>query len=294
MLSAVNGRTLGQRPVPPAENRWIAEGRFVLAWEKEGGIVHLVLHDVAASKEVWHEQLALGSRACLIDDDEIAMLQPDGSLTIRGLDNDRVIVAQTITTTSPVETVRVLASQDQYLLITSSNASPRGSINSGLQVQPIQGQLQAFDRATGEALWQVPAHVEGYGLPAGQPLDSPALWFLNQYTARPLGSTRPATTRTAVMCLDKRTGRLLYEKKDLPSAANSFVIEANRSESTVKLSIPNLTVSVRFTDEPTPPEPPAQLGQASSATTSAASRFGKMTNSLMDALLGDSQADPFE
>jgi hypothetical protein len=96
-----------------------------------------------------------------------------------------------------------------------------------------------------------------------------------------------------VLCLDRRTGRLLVHQEDLQSQVNFYEITADASQRMVTLAIPGYSFSVSFTDQPTPPQPPAQMGSADRHE--ALDRMGRVAESVLEALSDDERAeDPFE
>jgi len=222
--------------------------------------------------------------------DQVAVLQPDGRFVIRSLVGEPTSVDAQVQAEPKLGRIHVLRSAEQYLLLTSSDATMQGMISGGTPVLPIKGRIYAFGRATGETLWQVPALIDGYGLPLDQPPDAPTLWFLRQHRPRASQLTPASSTRTAVLCIDRRTGRLLVEADNLPSQANFHDIVADRVGRTVRFSIPGYSCTVKYTDQPAPPELPAQTSAAPGE-----SALGRIPQSLLDPLLrGSANDEPFD
>jgi hypothetical protein len=75
-----------------------------------------------------------------------------------------------------------------------------------------------------------------------------------------------------VLCLDRRDGRIVFERDDIPiQQTNSYEFIGNRAASEVTLSLASTRSSQRqktftftLTEDPKPPEPSAQTGAASS------------------------------
>ncbi len=124
----------------------------------------------------------------------------------------------------------------------------------------IDGDVYAFHRPSGRPQWSVPAVVEGYGLPLDQPDDVPVLAFVPQISRNSGRSRRPTLS---MLCLDKRDGRLLLEAENLNFSYGSFFMSGDPQQRTVSLRLLNVhNYLLTFTDEPQPPEPPAQVGRA--------------------------------
>ncbi len=62
-----------------------------------------------------------------------------------------------------------------------------------------------------------------------------------------------------MLCVDRRTGRALFDDP-LPHDFNldnaDFEIAGNRQEKSIKIAVQQNLVTLQFSDDPTPPEPP--------------------------------------
>jgi hypothetical protein len=90
-------------------------------------------------------------------------------------------------------------------------------------------------------------------------VELPVLTFVQQKVRA--GKDRRSVATLSVLCLDKRTGRSIFEATDLPRGAGVYSIEGDPSRDTVTLSLPSATVVMSFTDEPTAPQAPYQQEQ---------------------------------
>jgi hypothetical protein len=133
---------------------------------------------------------------------------------------------------------------------------------SSLASRGMHGRIYAFSRATGKLLWPTPAFVAEHWLPSEQPSESPLLFFV---------SLRQASNKnsTVVLALDRRTGESVYENELSNTVATQVDILADPVKHTVTLSLSgqnakNLTF--QFTEQPRPPQPPAQTGAMASNT----------------------------
>ena len=255
--------------------------------------IHLVLHNALDSTTVWSETFPAGSRGCLIGADEVAVLQPDGRLLVRSLEHARPLVQKEIEAEPHLHALIVLPSREQYVICTTRDQSERVTINGGVPVERIQGRAYAFDRGTGQARWPAPAYLDGYSLPFWQPPDSPALWFLKQYSPRTLSSVPGADIKAAVLCLDRRTGRVLLSKDELQSQVTVHEIEANQAAQSCSLSLSGYSVTLTFTDDPIPPEEANRT--TASPVEKRADQVREFANALMDALsTGKPAPSPFD
>ena len=273
VLSPLDGTLLGKRKIDRAERRWASVGRTVLAWDQAGAALTVRLKDAwDPEKELWAKTIARGSRACLIDGEEMAVLEPGGQFTVVSLASGEVQFAVPLAPEPDLSWIQVLRSRDQYLLLASQEDASSGGVN----VQPpsssanspnsrMHGRVYAFDRETGKLAWPSPAFVDHQFLPADQPPESPLLVFVANRTDTRGPGNRPAT---AVLALDRRTGESVFEGEvGGPTAHCEMAADLARREVKVSLiSSTSKTITFRLTDEPRPPAPPAQTGAMASRT----------------------------
>ncbi len=273
VFSALDGRELGERKVDVLENRWATNGRHVLAWqqEKEGALLELRLYDAWTGQDIWQEALPPGTKGELVDNDEVAVLEPTGRFVVRSLRDNRPRV-QAQLKPEKIHAIYVLRSQEQYILAanrkvggaSSSSESEFHGLNTGQFSPLLIGNVQAFDRGTGKPQWPVPVSIESFGLPLDQPTESPLLVFLRN--VRPTQPQTANRTKTSLLCLDRRDGRSVLLKDDIPVQTNAFDIVADPREHTVSIALPSKTLTLTLTDEPLPPTPPAQTDPSPAAT----------------------------
>ncbi|MCI0361162.1 MAG: PQQ-like beta-propeller repeat protein, partial [Planctomycetaceae bacterium] len=284
VLSAIDGSLVGRRKLERAERRWATHGRRVLAWDQTGTSVTVKLYDAwEQASPLWSRAFAIGSRGTLVENDELAVLEPGGNFTVVSLADGRVRFTSPLEPDRSLGNIHVFRSRQQYVLIASQEAattesppgymvSPIGS-NLGYQQNRIHGRVYAFDRRTGKAQWQVPAFVAFHGLMPDQPLESPLLFFVrNKVRATPASSSRQSGT---VLCLDRRDGRIVWDSEAETESARQITGSISACDVTADAAGGKVTLSVllqqsvknftfQLTDKPTPPEPPAQTGDLSS------------------------------
>lgn len=279
VLQQTDGSSVGPRRVPPSESRWTTIGRQMLAWTESADRLTLTLHDPWYEEDVWSFQFPKGSKGCLVDSRQVAILSPDGRFVMINMIDGQIIIDESLVPEQDLESIHVLSFNEQYILATTSKATDqRGK---PIRVAPapnpsyvplIRGRVYAFHRASGKIAWPVPAYIDRYGLPLDQPSDSPVVVFLRHETRTQNDSRQVKTT---VLCLDRRDGTIALHNLDVARASDLFVgsqsgtydliVDPTNQQVTLKLFEKNLTMT--FTDEPGPPEPPAQTGIASSFVT---------------------------
>ncbi len=293
VLDSRTGRTLGKRPLPDRQHRWATHGRYVLGWEQfaaagekaaapaddgagesPGREVRLFLFDPWAGQDVWSHRCSAGARGTLIDQDEVAILEPDGRLVIRYLGGADVVLRQQVMPEPDLTAIYVLRSAERYLLVTDSEgaeADPENSVqrwrelDASLRAPMIFGHVHAFDRRSGEPLWQTPATIENFAMPLVQPGEVPTLWFLRRGTSpRSLKSPAPSEY-VSLLCLDRRNGRQLLASEGVGvTGPTAYDVQADLENHSVTMVINGSQFIVQFTDAPVAPEPPVQTGSAAS------------------------------
>ena len=288
VLSPADGKLLGPREVPDEKKRWVTHGRFVLTWQTRKDHLELMLYDPWYEENVWSHSFTVGSKGCLIERDEVGVMQPDGRFVVIGLDNGTRKIDEQLQPEESLESIHILRSSDQYLLVTNTPAPPSQQnvtfmpAPAGQSSPLIHGRIYAFDRFTGRTQWPVPAVIGQYGLPLDQPSDLPVLLML-RHVRRTKG--RNKELKTAVLCLDRRNGRILLQEDELAAPTGSYNLVGNPDTNTVSLDIPAGSFTIEFTDDPTPPEPPAQTGDASSLVEGKPGKsFGRIAEAIIDAL----------
>jgi hypothetical protein len=273
VFSTLDGRELGVRKVDPLENRWTTCGRNLLAWKQPNDTAPLELrvYDAWTGKDLWRETLPPGTKGDLIDSEEVAVLEPAGKFLVRSLRDDRPRLQAQVEPEKSLVSLHVLRSQTQYILATnhafSADSRPQEvefqAFNSSFTAPLLTGNVYAFDRATGKSQWPVPATVESYGLPLDQPVESPLLVLMrNVRSTQPQPGSRQQ--RTSLLCLDRRDGRCVLLKDDIPAQTFTFDVVADPQDHSVTVALPAKTITLKLTDEPIPPEPPAQTSVSAS------------------------------
>jgi outer membrane protein assembly factor BamB len=300
VLSAIDGSLVGRRKVGLAERRWTTHGRNVLAWEQTGNSVTLRLFDAwEQGPPLWLKQVALGSRGTIVDGEELALLETTGTFTVVSLATGQVRFASPLAAERTLSFIHVIRSRQQYLLMASqeSHDSPDGlvvhpitALGGTVQQNRIHGRVYAFDRRTGKSQWQVPAFVANHCLPPDQPTESPLLCFVRNRTRTSGGSS--ARAAGSVLCLDRRDGRIVWDSdveetsdRRIAGSINLCEIVADPAKKAVTLSVQSQPsgrqVTIQLTDQPTPPQPPAQTGEFSSQSVGAVA--GTVDRSIGDA-----------
>lgn len=287
--SMIDGAPLGTRDLAGHENRWAAIGRHLLCWQETKENFNLEMYDPWLQKATWSKTFPPKTKAEILSGDELAVLQPDGDFLVLSLPDGTLRLKANVEPEQDLASIHVLRSSRQYLLCTNKNEidyDEKRKIQPaphGFQTPLVGGRVYAFDRSSGEPMWQVPAVIDQYGLPLDQPAELPLLTFLRHAT--PTVERGPRRTQTSILCLDRRDGRILLQKENIPAATHSYSVVGRPAEKAIRVQLPGQSFTFRFSDAPVPPEPPAQTGEASSLTADSSEiNLGRMADAIINAL----------
>ncbi|MFN0054491.1 MAG: PQQ-binding-like beta-propeller repeat protein [Planctomycetales bacterium] len=255
MYRALDGELLGDRDFPAAGLRVGMTGRFATTWQEtpEGQV--LTSYDIAAQQVRWQRPFAPGAQIAVIDERDVAVLEPGGRFTVVALADGAPRWEAAVGPQPRVHQLVVVRSGGMYLAIINeplANSVPQW-IQSNLQSLPVNGTLHGFDVQTGQPLWTT--RIQRQLLDMNQPAGLPLLTFMVQTQEPRAKAGALVENKLNLLCLDKRTGRVLYEDKrrDEPSL---FYVEygVDFDQQQIELKLARSTVRLTFTDTPWPEE----------------------------------------
>ena len=125
----------------------------------------------------------------------------------------------------------------------------------------VSGHVYAFDAATGKPQWPAPAIVETHYALLSYGQDLPVILFLRPTQVHSIQGA--GEIKSSVLFLDRRSGRAVHQEELAQPLNNmNFELVGDHRAKTVSLMLPNQTVTLHYTDDPLPPEPPYQAGLA--------------------------------
>jgi outer membrane protein assembly factor BamB len=265
VLRTRDGELIAKVKAPPPERRWATHGRNLLTWHDRGRTRQLVLKDLWTDKEIVLGTYPATSRGTTVGGDAVAIYDASGKFVVHSLIDGGKLLEAAVEPDEKLHNIYVQRTDSQYLLV--SNRPRMAGGPAGVQYQPaigdpysdgfnnglVCGRVYAFDRKTGEGQWQIPALLDMHGYVYSQGPDLPVLVFVRQKQS---GNQM----KISMLCLDKRTGRAVYQRDDINGQAYAFEAVGNPDERTVTLQIPAHSTVLRFTDRPVAPEPPYQAG----------------------------------
>jgi outer membrane protein assembly factor BamB len=268
VLRTHDGKWLGTRTAPRVDLRWATFGRNMLTWDPRGRSMRLLLRDVWGEKEVDLGSYTRGSKGTVVGGDSVAIYDAAGKFVVRSLADGRKLFEAAVEPDDQLRSIFVQRSENQYILISNRprmarpssrqenyqpavvDASQQDGFNNGL----VCGRVYAFDRETGKSQWERPAIIDMHGYVASQGSELPVLVFV-RHTYSNNGQMK-----VSILCLDKRTGRAVYQNDAIPGQASGFEAVADPEARTVALQFPGNSIELAFTDEPVKDVAPYQAG----------------------------------
>jgi hypothetical protein len=268
----VDGSELATAMLEVGEKVWAGLGSHVLTSQAVPGgktMVRLWSFAEETPRLAWMEELPEKSVGCLIDGVEVALLTPDGKLSIYPLDEARAPVRQNLDVSDGISQLTVHRSETAYFVgvHTPYKAPTAPSATTPVPLKSVDifhGTIQALDRHSGARLWPSPARIEQSGLVIETALSSPVMVFAKASRAGRLLRTGDLTG--SMLVIDKATGRSLFERNGftLQPGSPHCRVEVSLATKEVSVIIPGKSfggVKLSYTNDPRPPEPPAQTGE---------------------------------
>jgi len=271
VFDAVDGRPLGTTKAPQWSEQLATLGRQVVRWSRDDENRRTLSSiELPAGQVAW--QLTFDAGA-IVDVDRnrcAAVAEPSGRLTVIDLESGRTLVDHEMARHPSMKELHLLV-DSQGLLVAidrGGRAEPDRTVRpfNPLDSAVMTGQLYYFDRQTGEAKWRRPADVAAQPLLVNQPPDLPIIALAGgvEFGTRGLagggrdrGRGAPKTGAT-ILILDKRTGRTLYADEALPAInAGLCLARVKDGAHEAVLDMGGRTITLQFTSQRRPPEPPA-------------------------------------
>ena len=201
----------------------------------------------------------------VLEDEAVAVYEPGGRFVMLDLVDGHPIVDQQLRpkkAVAQIAEIYVLRCPDQYLLIANAqqlaaNTARRTYMHGVSSVRIGRGQVYAFDLA-GKKMWPEPVEVTNQFLALNQPRRLPVLTFVCMVQEPQAGNIR-TQPKTAVLCLDKRTGKVICRRK-FADPTSVFQLSGNPEKKTVGIRLQKNMLTLTFTDQPVPPKEDSDEG----------------------------------
>ncbi|MCE9604177.1 MAG: PQQ-like beta-propeller repeat protein [Planctomycetia bacterium] len=251
VLRASDGEQVKIVSLPKVEERVAAYGRKLLSWRLEAGKPQLALRDMFTEETLWKHQYTVGAKLWPLGTDEVGVMDRKGAFQIVATNDGSHRLQATVPAEQNLSEIYVFRAPGSYLLLTNGPHRQRDGVNiqavpGGFNNPLINGNLYGFDRKTQKQLYQT--RIEAYGLTLHQPEGIPMMVFASQIYENPRnGQVRPP--QAVMLCIDKRTGRVLYDKR-LTAPINMIDLVGEPEKNAVVLKTMRNTMRFTFSEEP--------------------------------------------
>ncbi len=223
-------------------------GRKILVSERKQGSRIIRLYDVLTGSNVWER--AFSASAIVLQTEEPDLVgvidsAADGKLVVFDVHSQKDVLVASIEPKDleKNEKVYLLADANFYYVICNRSGAQPGpgafvggmpNVMSGIRCLPINGMIYAFERATGKFRWK--KDMPDQMLVMDQYKDIPILLFTaSQNRMAGGGLNRGVAPIAATRSIEKRTGKLIYDRDSTPGHNQFFSLVANVQAGTIEL-----------------------------------------------------------
>jgi len=225
-------------------------GRCLLLQEdtREGKAVRL--YDVQTAQDTWRREFATGAIVMRGEDPGLlGVVEKDRTVTVLKTNTGEVLFKSLLQAEHSDRLQDVALVSDREHIYLALNRTPEPGLNwspnamSGLRTLKINGPLYALNRRSGKLEW-VCDFLPHQALMLEQVRDLPILLFASQYNKMAANGS-PERQGVKVTGVDKRTGKLVYDKEFAPN--NQFhALRADPLAGTIELIRTDLKIAFRL------------------------------------------------
>ncbi len=248
LLETATGKLIKRVQLPHRFQGIVAVcGARVVRWQYRSGKIHLEMFDPREEKTLWQREVPNGTKAVQFAPGLLALLSPKGELLVLKLPGGEALIEQKVDLLSPLLELHAVVQGEQILVVANSRTPANAEIGyvspipGGSRCLRLHGHIHCFSRDTGRHLWST--RVQHQGLMLDQPWAMPALVLASHIYRRLQGR---GATYHAVSCIDRRTGKLIFEQ-EFDGSVSSFRAFGDPESGQV-----TITVSRRITLTPQP------------------------------------------
>ncbi len=255
VIRSTDGAILSRQDAAPTKSViWRGGGRQLLA--DDGPNVprtrlSLRMQDLVAETTVWQTELAASIAPYILTDSELFTVEENRRLTVRNLQTGEVRWSKDIELITPAEALWVQAWKDRYLVTVGKTTPDPETRVMGIDGQqaPIDGQVLAFDRQTGEQLWST--RVEATAYDVTQPAGWPVLAFVGKKIIPPKPLVAPVITRLTATFIDKRTGKVVFSKDETANPnISTYIMQVDPDRNRFVANFLAWTLELHYTGKP--------------------------------------------
>jgi len=260
LFRAVDGAALGAVPVPrqvanPQPEGYWGSRLVTLDRGFDGRRFALGMFDPLSRTSLWQTELEGVVDWGVVNGRDFYFLQKDQRLTVVDGWTGRTLHSWTLPDGSEAELATVWSDSDRWYVATYGMPAEGNRLNDSqpAPLPAVNGIVMAASRATGDIQWSVPVQLQRWhhDLPGRWPF---LLFSSNVQRIAKSESGRAATWSSALLLLEKRSGRVLFEGTS-PGREERRGWVSDPDEHRVRLGFGSGAVSLTFSDSaPTEPD----------------------------------------
>ncbi len=238
--SSADGSVLGSRGYNPGKQTIAASDGKVLSQEYTDGKMVIQWQHLWTEQVLWRREFHQKTLLTRVGDDQIAVLPTAENFQVLSINDGKPVFESPVKIDQASHSITVLPSSDIYTLIVNRRnlrgRPQRFGAPGTLQDLFVSGTVHGIERKTGRVLWSKEMTSERLNL--RQPEEMPMLVFA--------GSADRGRQHQMLLCLDKRTGREIYEALNI---TRYMRYEADEETHSVQLILLRKTLQFNFTDQ---------------------------------------------
>jgi tetratricopeptide (TPR) repeat protein len=261
VIRMVDGRVVGKRDLPKQEwlmtvGRNVAEVGFKMS--RESRLLSIRISDLLSGDVLYEHEFPIASRVSVMEPNAVAIYEPTGKFRIIDVRSGDVTMEHDLEPLADVQGISTMQAGDKLFLMISSQPNQQFKpLVQQTDFPMISGFVYAFSRTSGKPLWPAPAVVRNRGIVLSQPQGIPMLVFADRKLVR--DAAIGGASQLRLLCIDQETGQTVYRNDTLPDTSiTRFRIRGDRDAGAVVAVEMNAgKIQLTMTDEPRPPQPPA-------------------------------------
>jgi len=246
------------------ENRIRLVGRDLLVADQDKDATTLRLYDPLTGKDLWKQAFAAKSYVLQAEDGDLTgVVEPDGQVRVVDLTTRKEV----LTPDSKIDpkylekdaTMTVLADAADVYVVPNNPAEATMRVNTnlmpatGLRGLNVNGWLHAFRRDNGKLHWRAEAADQQLVLDQFQEMP---VFLMTAHTMKFQGFGGMQGQATALLVIDKRTGKLLWENSNVPQG-QFYSLDVDGRDGKIEFKSPQDKVVISpANDKPAAAPPP--------------------------------------
>ena len=251
VLRALDGKTVKvHRLAVWPRDFLMQQGRYALAATQEVHAQRFRQIDLVSGRSVWERGFSREAVPFRIDGQKLGIVRPDGRIDVVRLRDGTTLTAHPASLPDRWADVFSIIDEHSFYVVVSGPFADQNSSEAtnhviGLRTRAVNGRLFAFDRRSGRLKWQTV--LEDCALDLDQPLEAPFL--IGSFWRLEKSSGRVTRRKFGIFCIDKRTGRRIYEQQETATRRSTghWALKTDIDQGWIELKTEQKTASLDFT-----------------------------------------------